>query len=66
MNIKTNLEYFKMSIENKESLDVRYMSLELHESLDEMVETTKEIKELLITIKRLKLNNMSTSQFYES
>ena len=34
MNIKTNLEYFKMSIENKESLDVRYMSLELHESLD--------------------------------
>ncbi|HHT38183.1 MAG TPA: hypothetical protein GXZ95_02070 [Mollicutes bacterium] len=65
MNIKTNLEYFKMSIENKESLDVRYMSLELHESLDEMVETTKEIKELLITIKRLKLNNMPTSQFYE-
>lgn len=65
MNIKTNLEYFKMSIENKESLDVRYMSLELHESLDEMVETTKEIKELLITIKRLKLNNMSATRFYE-
>lgn len=63
--VKTNIEYLKNSIANPESLDIRYMSLELHESLDEMVEVTKEIKELLITIKRLNMNNLPSDQFYE-
>lgn len=64
MLIKKNIDYLKTSINNLETLDVRYMSLELHESLDEMVRVTKEIKELLITIKRLKMNNLPAEQFY--
>ena len=44
MKLKNNLEYLKKSIMNKEILDSRYMSLELHNSLDKMVKTTKEIK----------------------
>ena len=64
MLIKNNIYYLKTSINNLETLDVRYMSLELHESIDEMVRVTKEIKELLITIKRLKMNNLPCDKFY--
>lgn len=62
--MKSNIDYFKISINQKETLDRRYMSLEISESLDEMVETTKEIKELLITIKRLNMQNLDASEFY--
>lgn len=48
MNLKDNITYLKKSISNKEKLDIRYMSLELHNSLDDMVRVTKDIKEILI------------------
>ncbi len=64
MKVKSNLEYLRKSVENKESLDSRYMSLKMHKSLNEMVETTKQIKELLITIKTLNKNNISSEKIY--
>ena len=64
MSLKENLEYLKISIDNDEVLDTRYMSIGIHDSLDEMVETTKEIKEILITIKRLNLNGIDATNFY--
>lgn len=36
-----NLEYFRISIENEEKLDTRYMSLEKHNQVDAMIKTTK-------------------------
>lgn len=65
MNLKDNITYLKKSISNKEKLDIRYMSLELHNSLDDMVRVTKDIKEILIAIKRLNMSQMPSDKFYK-
>ena len=54
-NIQNNLYYFKISQENLEShLDANYFFLNKHPELSNYVSEVKNIKEILITIKRLK------------
>jgi len=54
-DIKNNLFYFKISQENPEPhLDLNYFFLEKHPELPAYLRNVKEIKELLITIKKLK------------
>ncbi len=52
--IQNNLHYFKISQENKEPhLDQDYFILEKHPELEKYLSGIKEIKEILITIKKL-------------
>ncbi|MBU3925808.1 hypothetical protein KJ763_01415, partial [Patescibacteria group bacterium] len=52
--MKNNLHYFKISQENKEPhLDQDYFILEKHPELKKYLSGIKEIKEILITIKKL-------------
>ena len=65
MNIRDNVYYLIESIKNKEGLDKRYMSLEPHKDLDAMVNTSKRIKDILITIKKLNEKNLNADIFYD-
>lgn len=65
MNIKSNIEYFNISINNKEGLDTRYMTLKTHKLLDEIVMVSKKIKDILITIKELNAKNLNADIFYD-
>jgi hypothetical protein len=56
--IKTNLHYFEISKANPEKLlDDFYIFCERKPDLDKYIQNTKEIKNILITIKTLKENN---------
>jgi len=63
--MKDNFYYFKESIRNKEKLDPRYMFLSWSENIDALVETTKEIKELIVTIKQTNLSGGDSKIFYD-
>ncbi len=65
MNIKSNIDYFNISINNKEGLDTRYMTLKTHKLLDEIVMVSKKIKDILITIKELNAKNLNADIFYD-
>jgi len=65
MTLKNNIHYFNISIENQEpEFDERYAILQKHPDLEKFVENTKEIKDILTTIKTLdKLNDNSDSVY---
>lgn len=60
-----NLEYFRISIENEEKLDTRYMSLEKHNQVDAMIKTTKKIKDLLVKINESGRDKKAAYEDYE-
>lgn len=56
--MKNNLHFFKISQENPEPyLDIFYMFQERHQDILKYVESTKTIKNYLITIKTLEDKN---------
>lgn len=68
-NTKSNLHYFKISQENPEPhLDKNYFFLEKHPELPLYLAKVKDIKEILITIKKLreeKENNTILEKYYQ-
>lgn len=65
MALNTNQHYFDISIQNPEALDLRYAHIAWDPNLDLYIETTKQIKELLATIKQLKAHGRNADDFYE-
>ncbi len=62
----TNLDYLKISIKNEEkTFDSSYMFLNKNLNIDNYVKVTQELKELLATIKTLKVRNQNTEQIYK-
>lgn len=60
--MQSNLHYFEISKNNPEPhLDKAYFCLEKHPELPSFIKNIKEIKELLITIKKLKTNKEETT-----
>lgn len=55
--MKSNIEYFVESINNKETLDKRYMSLNKDRNLSQILVVSKRIKQLLTEIKNKKKKN---------
>ncbi len=65
MVLHTNQHYFNISIQNPEQLDLRYAHLDWDKDLDQYVQTTKQIKELLATIKQLRAHGRNADEFYD-
>jgi len=63
--LKPNMHYFKISIDNKEKLEERYMFLNWHKHIDKYIKTTKKLKELLATIKTLKSKGQDAKDYYK-
>lgn len=66
MTLKNNIHYFNTSIENQEpEFDERYAVLQKHPDLERYIDNTKEIKEILTTIKTLDKLNENTDTIYK-
>lgn len=64
MSVKTNIEYLKIAINNREKLEKRYMILNEDLNLGEMVLNAIKIKELLTAIKVAKEFQQPTEPYY--
>lgn len=64
--LKDNIHYFNISTKNQEpEFDERYAVLQKHPDLEKYVENTKEIKDILTTIKTLSKLNKNADPIYE-
>ncbi|MDR1721134.1 MAG: hypothetical protein LBR09_01925 [Endomicrobium sp.] len=63
--LRSNLHYFKTSIDNKEKLEERYMFLDWHKHIYKYIKTTKKLKELLATVKTLKSKGQDAKDYYK-
>jgi len=63
--MKNNLEYLKTSINSKEKPDIRYMALEYHKEIDDMIIANEKINQLMLTIKKSKEKNTPCFESYE-